>query len=147
MKTVFDQATRDEIIRRINSLTENSGRQWGKMNVLQMIKHCNGFEELVQGNEHHKRAFVGRIFGKMALKNVLKDEAPLRKNSPTLPSLKTSNNGDLQSEKEKWISRINDYNNFSKNEFMHPFFGKMTKEQTGYFAYKHSDHHLRQFGV
>ena len=83
----------------------------------------------------------------MALKNVLKDDAPLRKNSPTLPSLKMSAEGDLQSEKEKWISRINDYNNFSKDVFMHPFFGKMTKEQTGYFAYKHSDHHLRQFGA
>jgi hypothetical protein len=147
MKTILEQSTRNEIINRIHSLTENSRGQWGKMNVLQMIKHCNGFEELGQGNQQHKRAFVGRIFGKMALKNVLKDDTPLSKNSPTLPSLKMSNDGDLRSEKAKWISRINDYNNFSKNEFIHPFFGKMTKEQTGYFAYKHSDHHLRQFGA
>jgi len=28
---------------------------------------------------------------------------------------------------------------------MHPFFGKMTKEQVGYLAYKHTDHHLWQF--
>jgi hypothetical protein len=30
--------------------------------------------------------------------------------------------------------------------FVHPFFGRMTQEETGVLAYKHSDHHLRQFG-
>jgi len=42
---------------------------------------------------------------------------------------------------------INEYSaySFPDYSFVHPFFGKMTKEQIGYHAYKHIDHHLRQF--
>ena len=145
MKTIFDKETRDELINRINSLNENSTAQWGKMNVYQMIKHCTSFEEMMQGQQQYKQAFIGRIFGKIALRNVLKDDAPLRKSTPTLPELIIKGNGDVEAEKAKWISKIECYANLSHTGFIHPFFGKMTKEQVGPFVYKHIDHHLRQF--
>ena len=117
------------------------------MNVYQMVKHCALWEEMIQSGQKYKRAFIGRIFGRMALKSVLKDAAPLRKNSPTIPEFKVTGNGDIEREKIKWISEITAYADFSNNGFLHPFFGKMTNEQIGYLAYKHADHHLRQFGA
>src|ERR1700759_4308441 len=103
MKTVFDKATRDELIARINTLNENSTAQWGKMNVYQMAKHSTLWVEWVLGKEKYRQAFIGRLFGKMALKGVLKDESPLRRNTPTLAELKVQeSNGDLESEKKKW---------------------------------------------
>ncbi len=45
----------------------------------------------------------------------------------------------------KLISLIEEYEDFSNHDFEHWFFGKMTKGQVGYFVYKHTDHHLRQF--
>lgn len=147
MKTIFDKETRDEFITRINSLTNKGAAQWGKMNVYQMIKHCSSREEMIQENHQFKRAFVGRIFGRIALRSVLKNDAPLRKNSPTIPELVMSGNGDIAAEKEKWKSRINNYTNYPHSFYLHPFFGKMTKEQIGFFVYKHGDHHLRQFGA
>ena len=147
MKTIFDKETRDEFITRINSLTNKSTAQWGKMNVYQMIKHCSSREEMIQENHQFKRAFVGRIFGRIALRSVLKNDAPLRKNSPTIPELVMSGNGDIAAEKEKWKSRINNYTNYPHSFYLHPFFGKMTKEQIGFFVYKHGDDHLRQFGA
>ena len=147
MKTVLDKAVRDEIVTRINSLNENSKAQWGKMNVYQMVKHCALWEEMIQSRQKYKRALIGRIFGRMALKSVLKDAAPLRKNSPTIPEFKVTGNGDIEREKIKWVSEITAYADFSNNGFLHPFFGKMTNEQIGYLAYKHADHHLRQFGA
>src|SRR5258708_28956282 len=98
MKTVFDKTTRDELISRINSITANSKTQWGKMTVYQMLKHCTLWEEWIAANKKHKQQFIGRLFGKMALKNILKDEAPLRRNTPTLPELRIKNNGDVESE-------------------------------------------------
>lgn len=148
MKTVFDQSTRDELIRRINSINANSTAQWGKMNVYQMLKHCTLWEEWVAGKKIHKRAFIGRIFGKMALKSFLKDDSPLGRNSPTLPSLtiaRIGDGGDIASEQAKWVTLIQGYAHFSNPGFVHSFFGKMTKEQIGHLAYKHTDHHLRQF--
>ena len=83
----------------------------------------------------------------MALRSILKDETPLRRNTPTSPEFKiTTNGGDVKTEKEKWISLLQDHSQFTHDSIEHPFFGKMILEQVGYMAYKHSDHHLRQFG-
>jgi len=145
MKSVLDAATREELTQRIDTLNENSVAQWGKMNVYQMLKHCSIWDEMVHNNKMGKRVFLGRIIGGMALKSVLKDEKPLDKNSPTLRELIIKENGDIATEKAKWISLIKQYEQYSHDYFVHPFFGKMTKEQIGRFAYKHTDHHLRQF--
>jgi hypothetical protein len=147
MKSIFDKATRDEIINRINTLNENSKAQWGKMNVSQMMKHCTQFEEMSLGKKKYKQSFLGKLFGKIALKDMLKDE-PIKKNLPTVPSFKIrENNFDLANEKEKWVKLIQEYEHFSNNNFIHPFFGKMTKEQIGLLDYKHNNHHLLQFNA
>lgn len=77
MKTVFDKTTRDELINRINTLNENSIAQWGQDEYLPNDKHCTLWEEWISGNESCKQALVGRLFGKMALKNILKDHRSL----------------------------------------------------------------------
>jgi Protein of unknown function (DUF1569) len=145
MKTIFDPATKNELIARISSLNENSTAQWGKMNVYQMVKHCVLWEEMALGKKKYKRSFIGYLFGKMALRNIIKDEKPLARNTPTVPEFKVKENGNISDEKAKWVSLIQEYAHFSNHDFEHPFFGKMTKEQIGYMAYKHIDHHLRQF--
>lgn len=145
MKSIFDEATNEELIRRINMLNENSKAQWGKMTVYQMLKHCTLWEEMISGDKKFKRMFLGRLFGKIALKNLLKDERPMGRNSPTVPGFSIKGHGDVLSEKKKWISMVEGHARFSNVDFVHPFFGKMSKEQIGYLAYKHTDHHLRQF--
>jgi hypothetical protein len=148
MKTVFDEATRIELVTRIDSLNENSRAQWGRMNIYQMLKHCRLWDEWIASKNKNRQVFVGRLFGKMALKNVLKDDKPLGRNTPTIPELRINRigeNGDVVSEKTKWIDMVKGYAHYSNIDFVHTFFGKMTREQIGYLAYKHADHHLRQF--
>ena len=147
MKSVLDKATRDELINRINQLNENSTAQWGKMNVYQMLKHCVLCEELYLGKVRHKRSFMGRLFGKLGLKNILNENKSFPKNAPTSAVfIVKEEKGDILSEKKKWIALIEEYQNYP-NDFVHWFFGTMTKDQVGHFVYKHNDHHLRQFGV
>src|SRR6478609_1260845 len=145
MKTIFDKATRAELIVRINTLDENSKAQWGKMTIYQMVKHCRLWEEMSLGKITSKRVFIGRLFGKLALKMALKDDKPMGRNAPTSAELIVKEpHGDIIGEKKKWIALLGEYDHFSNLDFIHPFFGKMTKEQIGYHAYKHTDHHLRQ---
>lgn len=146
MKTIFDKTTREELISRINTLNENSKAQWGKMTVYQMVKHCSRWEEMALGKRVYKQVLIGRLFGKMALKDFLKDK-PIRHNSPTMPDLRITDNGDVELEKIKWLNILEEYAHSSIPGIMHPFFGKMTKEQVGWMAYKHIDHHLRQFNA
>ena len=147
MKSILDKERRDELIQRISQLQENKPAQWGKMNIYQMLKHCTLWEEMAFGRKKYKRVFIGRLFGRMALKNVLKDERPLMRNTPTLSALRITENGDVEAEKKKWISLMEEYAHFPDTGIMHPFFGKMTREQIGQLSFKHTDHHLRQFNV
>jgi hypothetical protein len=144
MKSIFDKTTRDEIIARVNAVDENSTPLWGKMNVSQMLRHCTKWDEMALGKTKYKQSFIGKLFGKMALKDMMKDE-PIKKNLPTVPSFKIKEHVDVAEEKTKWISLLNEYGHFSGSGFVHPFFGFMTAEQTGQMVFKHIDHHLRQF--
>jgi hypothetical protein len=144
MKTVFDNTAREELISRINSLHENSTAQWGKMNVSQMMKHCTQWDEMALGKKKYKQFFIGKLFGKIALKSMLKDK-PVEKNMSTVPSFRITEKVNFAEEKKKWLLLLEEYKDFSNDDFIHPFFGKMKKEDTGYIAYKHIDHHLRQF--
>ena len=144
MKSIFDQSTRDEIKSRIQLLNENSKAQWGKMEISQMMRHCTKWDEMALGKTIYKQSLIGRLFGKLALKDILKD-APMKRNVPTVPSFKVKECVNAAEEKAKWLRLLDEYGVYSGNGYIHPFFGMMTKEQTGYLAYKHMDHHLRQF--
>lgn len=146
MKTIFDTAIRNALIERIKMISPTHKAEWGKMNVFQMLKHCTKWEEMALGKVKYKQTFLGKLFGKIALKDFISDETPFKQNVPTVPEFKIKEeNGDIENQKLIWISLIEEYAEFSNTNFIHPFFGLLTKEQLGYLAYKHTDHHLRQF--
>ena len=147
MKSIFDPLTREELATRIHSLTPQHNAQWGKMDVFQMLKHCTMCDDMFQGNLKIKRVFIGRLLGPMILKKLLKDEKPFGRNSPTAPILKIREAGDIEQQKREWFCRLEQYADYKDIGYVHPFFGPMTREQVGLLAYKHADHHLRQFGV
>lgn len=81
MKTIFNNTARAELIERIALLTPTHSAKWGKMNVYQMIKHCTIWNAWVLGESqhHYKQEFLGKIFGKIALKGMIKNDKPLKK--------------------------------------------------------------------
>lgn len=148
MKTIFDEGSRMELIRRIDNLDEHATAQWGKMNLYQMLMHCTTWEKWIQGKGAYtyKQEFIGKIFGKMGLRRMIKDARPIDKGVPTSNQFKIKEtNGDIAAAKQEWIELIQSYAHYSNPAFIHDFFGKMTREQIGWVAYKHTDHHLRQF--
>ncbi len=149
MKTIFDLTTRQHLIERVETLSNNSNKEWGKMSIYQMIEHCVLSEEMYLGKTKYKRLFIGKLFGKGELKKMTKNTHDLKKNQPTHPTFKTTGNGDITPLKNKWIDLLTEYGNdaIDFEHFEHPFFGKMSKEQIGISVYKHTDHHLRQFNV
>jgi hypothetical protein len=148
VKTIFNEATRDEVIQRITSLNEGSTAKWGKMNITQMLRHCALYEEMILRGHNQRQTLIGRIVGKRVLRDFIKDERPIKRNLPTLAQLRVSEpGGDVNSLKDRWINLIKDFGRYSEPHFTHPFFGTMTKEQVGHLGYKHTDHHLRQFGA
>src|SRR5438105_4054130 len=125
MKTTLDKLTRDQLINRAAALSESSSAEWGKMNAYQMMKHLRQWEELTNGTRPAKRIFIGRIIGPFILKAVLKDDAPIRRNSPTAPeTIVTDADGSLAAEKARWIELVEHNATSPVKGFVHPFFGK-----------------------
>lgn len=150
MKTIFDKNIREHLVSRIERINEDRKAGWGKMTVIQMIQHNIYWNRWVIGKDNHeyKQAFMGKLFGKTGLKRMIRNEKPFDKNIPTSNIFKIKGStGEIESEKEDWILLINEYESYNNPDFIHDFFGKMTNEQIGILAYKHTDHHLRQFGV
>lgn len=149
MKSIFQKNVLEEVIERIHSLDKTKNPLWGKMTVTQMVRHCILCEQYYQGTIKVKRSLAGRLHGQRAIKEILKDDTTsFDKNAPTKSVFIVNENlQDLESEKQHWILLIKNYETFKDNEFIHWFFGKITKNQLGQFIYKHCDHHLKQFGV
>jgi len=149
MNNLFNESDVSEILNRIEKLTPNSQRQWGKMNVAQMLAHCNKSVETAMGMNFMERLFIGRIIGTL-LKSKVVGEKPFGKNSPTDKSYIFPDNCDFEESKLKAMASIRKFSEggpLQCTTYPHPFFGHFTPEEWAVFQWKHLDHHLRQFGV
>lgn len=149
MKNLFDKDTYKEITDRINKLTPQTERKWGKMDVAQMMAHCLEAFKVPVTEKELPRVFIGRLIGWM-MKSKLYNESPWKKSLPTAPNFIIKDARDFEVEKKKLLSIIDAF--YTKNavgigDKVHPLFGKLTSEQWGKSMYKHLNHHLEQFGV
>ncbi|WP_434037708.1 DUF1569 domain-containing protein [Formosa sp. 4Alg 33] len=150
MNTLFNPENTKTILLRLDNLTETSEAKWGKMNVGQMLKHCQGPLNIALGNQ----VLVTKLnfFQKTLLsfyKPVLYNNKPWKRNLPTAKEFKITTPQLFLEEKENLKLLIE---TFSKKTVVktwpnHPLFGYFTPEQWGQMQYKHLDHHLSQFNV
>lgn len=150
MKNLFEAATAAEIKSRINQLQPASQRQWGKMNAAQAMAHCATSMEWAVGDTIEPRMFVGRILGPLVKSRVLRDDAPMKRNTPTAKSLVVTNERDLGKERLRLSALIDRFSQAGPQgctKHAHTFFGRLSPDEWARLMYKHLDHHLRQFGV
>lgn len=149
MKNLFDKNTYEEVTNRLNSLSSQSQRQWGKMNVAQMLAHCKEAFKVPLSDKKMQRSFLGLLIGWM-VKNKLHNDSPWKKNLPTAPNFIIKDERDFEKEKTELAELVNLFYNGGPEKvgrFPHPMFGSFTSEQWGKSMYKHLDHHLHQFNA
>lgn len=149
MKSLFEQETTSEIITRINQLKPESQRHWGKMDVGQMLAHCNAAMEVANAKKFPPQLFIGKLIGRF-FKGVFLNEKPLAKNTPTDKSFVFTDARHFETEKQKLISQVQEFMAGGAEKCTthpHAFFGKLNPPEWAVGMYKHLDHHLRQFGV
>ncbi len=148
---IFTKEVSDEIINRINKLTPDSQRQWGKMNVGKMLAHCSvAYESIYEPGKHPPPNFLMRFFLKTFVRSVVTNDKPLKKNSPTGKEFIITSDKDFTAEKTRLIGYIQQTQQLGEAEFdgkENPAFGMMNKTEWSNMMYKHLDHHLQQFGA
>lgn len=150
MKNVFDQKETAEILERIDKLSPSSQPLWGKMNVAQMLAHCNVSYELVYEDKHPKPNFLMKFMLKIFVKDTVVGDKPYKKNSQTAPMFIIVDERDFEVEKTCLVNYINKTLSLGEAYFdgkaSHSF-GVLNKTEWNNMFSKHLDHHLTQFGV
>ena len=150
MGSILNETDRAAIVSRMQSLSTSSTRRWGSLDVTGMLKHLHLAAQMALGEMEvpsvNKRAF--QIF---PLKHLILYVFPFPKGAPTAPKLKPDVAASLEMEKERaavleLLERIGTGPRDGVGP-AHPLFGTLTWREWGVVTYKHTDHHLKQFGV
>lgn len=149
MRNLFEEASFNEINNRVNNLSAESPRQWGKMNVAQMLAHCKKAFYMPLSEKKLPRSMMGLLIG-WAFKKKLYNDDPWKKNLPTSPAFIVKDDRNFDKEKQELLDLVKRFYTAGPEKVgrhPHPMFGTFTLEQWGMAMYKHLDHHLQQFGV
>lgn len=151
MNNILQQEVRETFAKRLESLTENTPRQWGTMNATQMLAHLNEAFRIALGMK------PARDLSTWFSRNIM-----FYAGVYMLPSFPK----DLKGPREQDIIRskieIKDF--YTELAFMlkfmeilaeredgklkhHPMFGALNKKQWADLFTRHIDHHFKQFGV
>jgi hypothetical protein len=150
MKNLFEPARVAEVKQRVAQLQPESQHLWGRMNAPQAVAHCSGGLEMALGDKRLPRKFAGILLGRIVKPLALKDDEPMRRNSPTAEGLIVQDERDLAMERERLCGLIDRFAAAGPQgctTHPHSFFGRLTPDEWAILMYKHLDHHLRQFGV
>jgi hypothetical protein len=148
VRNLFQAETVEEVVSRLDQLQPASVRQWGKMDVAQMMAHCSAAIDMASGRINPPRAFIGRVLGPF-FRSIFTNDKPFSRNSPTDQRLVVSDARDFQREREQLKLKLQQFQQGGEGKCTrnpHPFFGELTPQEWGRGMYKHLDHHLRQFG-
>jgi hypothetical protein len=150
MESLFNTKDNQKVIDRINSLSHTSQSQWGKMDVAQMLAHCQAPLYVAFGEKKLKRGLMAILFGKMIKNQLMKNDKPFDKNLPTDKTFIVVDKREFEKEKNTLIGLIKRFTEKGPDGLTqepHPFFGKLTGKEWDVLQWKHLDHHLRQFGA
>ncbi|TQM21513.1 MULTISPECIES: DUF1569 domain-containing protein [Chryseobacterium] len=140
-----------EIIERISLLSENSHGKWGRMNVCQMLKHCDLVLQVALEKVELPRINVTfktiGIFTKIEM-HIFNNGIP--RNMPTFRKLIVNFECDFDVSKANLLKTLEEFRELCEKNRLpdrHRLFGKMTEKDWTFLEYKHLDHHLKQFNV
>lgn len=150
LKNLFDKKEVEATIERLQQLTPTTQPKWGKMNVAQMLAHCNVAYEFEYTDKHPKPKGLQKFFIKLFAKNLVVGPKPYKKNMRTAPQFLVTDERNFETEKERLIAYMKKTQELGPEHFNNKDshgFGKLNTEQWNTLFSKHLDHHLKQFGV
>jgi len=148
MGSILNESDRAAIISRMQSLSGFSTGRWGRMEVAGMLQHLRLSASMALGElsvpSSNKRPF--QVF---PLKHLILYVLPFPKGAPTAPKLIPDVAASFEEERAavlELLERIGTGPREGEGP-AHPLFGPLTRHEWGVVTYKHTDHHLRQFGA
>lgn len=146
MPTIFDPAARRQLLDRLDRLAPTAAPRWGRMSAPQMVAHLIesyrfGAGELTLPLWPVPFRPLVRWFALYVL--------PFPKGAPAARQLMARVPASWDADVAALRDRITHFAPPTPHmpRSPHPIFGVMGDADLGVLAYKHTDHHFRQFGV
>ena len=147
MASIWDPAVRADLTRRAQGLTPAHTAKWGEFSVAGMMAHLNDATRMTLG-ELQVKAKAPPFLRLAPVRYLLIHVLPMPKRAPTAPELLArTSSADLAAEQATFAQLLDRLGQATTLAGAHPAFGPMTRNDWGALAHKHTDHHLRQFGV
>jgi len=147
VRSLWQDATRREVVERLGRLTPENRAAWGTMTAPRMVAHVADAMRMALGDlpTKSKRLPLRHPPFKQLFVYVL----PFPKNAPTARELLSREPGGWETELAACRALIERFGAERRDRDWpeHPAFGRLSARQWGILGYRHVDHHLRQFGV
>jgi hypothetical protein len=155
MSTFLDSQARTGICQRIERLTPQAQRQWGKMTSHQMVCHLNDAFRMVSGEGTAPRSASNPFTRTFVRWVALHTSLPWPHGIKTVPEADQMIGGTPPTEWDRDRGALVGYvtafgsgrNGKPGLAEPHPIFGPLSEPEWMIWAYRHCDHHLRQFGL
>jgi hypothetical protein len=147
MPSLWDAGAADALVARVRLLTPDRAALWGRMTCHQMVIHvseaCRGY--LGELTMSARPGFVRFPVVKQLVIYAL----PFPKNVQTAPETLVRPPGEWQTDVELLCTDIARLAGCRGRTTwpVHPFFGRLSPRAWGVLGWRHTDHHLRQFGA
>jgi hypothetical protein len=148
MRSVFEATELDSLSRRLRTLHPEQPARWGRMDARQMLCHIADQVRVGLGGLAAQRRRTP--FDNPALRFVAVHLLPWPKGRiPTVPEMQSTKPGMWEEDLARAEALLHQAAQRGPDGpwAEHPAFGKMSGREWGWLVYKHTDHHLRQFGA
>jgi Protein of unknown function (DUF1569) len=147
MASVWTDADRAALVRRMWTLTPSHTANWGKFTVGGMLAHVNDSTRMATG-ELPVTGKAPSFLRWPPVRYLFIYALPMPKSAPTAPELLARTSAaDLAQEQQMFQTLLDALARRAELAPAHPAFGPMSRDDWGALIHKHVDHHLRQFGV
>jgi len=148
MPTFWDAAARDDLCRRVERLTPDATARWGKFSAPKMLAHLNDAMRMTSGDLPVAPKNLPLRY--WPIKQLVIYVLPFPKGAPTAPELLARGEAaELTIEQAAFRALATRVASKPATDTWpdHPAFGTLSHKAWGVLAWRHADHHLRQFGL
>ncbi len=148
MRSILDETARRDIVARVERLSGDSQRQWGTMELPQMLAHAADALRIAVGDINVDKARGLLRFAPMRYLMIY--VLPWPKGKAQAPrEARTTAPTDWEEDRATLLALIDRFATTPPSDAppLHPLFGRMTARDWDVFSYRHLDHHLRQFSA
>ena len=146
-RSLWNSRDRQELLGRLERLTPDTVPLWGSFNAMRMVTHLTEWFRMATGEI--KSQPRNSMMRHPPMRQLIVYWMPWPHGVPTAPELLSREATGWEEELSDLRERLKDCEKLksTKQWPVHPAFGRMTTSEWGVLGYRHTDHHLKQFGV